>query len=98
MAASPSPSCAIISLLLFASLRAAPPPPAGRQVASAVIDPDGQGEGFFLGHRQVEMVGRGQILKWARHKRTRSYGLDHLLSRFKFSGWLGHIPGLECRN
>jgi hypothetical protein len=47
MAASPSPYHAIISLLLLAPSQAAPPPPAGHQVASAVFDPDGQGEGVF---------------------------------------------------
>jgi hypothetical protein len=42
-----SPHHAIISLLLLAPSQAAPPPPPGHQVASAVFDPDGQGEGVF---------------------------------------------------
>jgi hypothetical protein len=75
-----------------------PLPSVGHQVASAVFDLDGEGEGVFPRHRHLELVGKDRNLRWARHKQTRSYGLDCLLFRLKFSSRLGHILRLEYRN
>jgi hypothetical protein len=93
MAASPLPPRAIISLLLLASLWDVSPPTTSRQVASVVFDLDGHVERFLPGRRQVEMVGKGQILKWARHKWTRSYGLDRLLSGLNFPAGCASFRG-----
>jgi hypothetical protein len=68
MAVLSSPPSPVTSLLLFTSSRVAPPLLAGCQVASTVFNPDAEGEGFFALRRWAEMVGKGQILKWARDK------------------------------